>query len=50
MTTTSFTLVGNSADAPAPLLKPLRHVAEILAVSGPDFGYDAARSPHQSPR
>jgi hypothetical protein len=44
MATTSATLVGHSADLPAPLLRPSRatgHAADILDVFDPDLGYDA---------
>jgi hypothetical protein len=51
--TTSFTLVGNSADSPEPLfrLSPATgHVAKILDVSDPDMGYDAETCPYQPPQ
>jgi hypothetical protein len=50
MAKTSFTLVGNSADSPAPLLRPsptTGHDAEMLDVEDPDFGYDAEILPYQ---
>ena len=53
MPPTSFTLVGNSGDSPAPLLRPspaTGHVAEILNASDPDLGYDAAKWPYQQPQ
>jgi hypothetical protein len=48
MATTFFTLVGNSADSPAPLLRPspaTSHDAEMGEVEGLDLGYDADTCP-----
>jgi hypothetical protein len=48
MATTSFTLVGNSADSPAPLLRSspaTSHDAEMGEVEGLDLGYDADTCP-----
>jgi hypothetical protein len=45
---TPFTLVGNSADSPEPLLRPsptTGHDAEILDVSDPYLGYEAEAVP-----
>jgi hypothetical protein len=50
---TPFTPVGNCADSPAPLLRPspaTADEAEKLAVSDPDFGYDAEKFPHKPPQ
>jgi hypothetical protein len=50
---TSFTLVGNSADSPELLLRPLPatgHNAEILDVSDPDLGYYAEKFPYKPPQ
>jgi hypothetical protein len=51
--TASLMLVRNSADSPAPLLRPSPangHDAEILDVSDPDLGYDAETCPYQQPQ
>jgi hypothetical protein len=53
MATISYTLVGNSADSPEPLLRlspATGHAADILDVSDPDVGDDAAKFPYQSPQ
>jgi hypothetical protein len=50
MATTSFTLVGNAAGSPAPLLGPspaTGYAAEMLDVEDPDLGYYAAKFPYQ---
>jgi hypothetical protein len=50
MATTSFSLVGNSADSPEPLLRPspaTGHDAEMLEVEDPNLGYDAETFPHK---
>jgi hypothetical protein len=50
---TSFTMVGNSADSPEPLLRPLPATgldAEILDVSDPDLGYYAEKFPYKLPQ
>jgi hypothetical protein len=51
--TTSFTLVGNSADSPEPLLRPspaTGHDVDMLEISDPDLGYDAETCPSQPPQ
>jgi hypothetical protein len=51
--TTPFTLVGNSADSPAPPLRPspaTGHAAEILDVEDPYLGYDAEKFPYKPPQ
>jgi hypothetical protein len=52
MAMTSFMLVGNAADSPAPLLRPspaTDHDAEMLGVEDPDLGYDAEKFPYKQP-
>ncbi len=52
MATTPFTLVGNSADSPEPILRPSPasgHDAEILDVEDPYLGYDAEKFRISSP-
>src|SRR5262249_21554013 len=49
MAKASFTSVGNSADSPAPPLRPspaTGHAAEILDASDPYLGYDADTFPY----
>jgi hypothetical protein len=51
--TTSFMSVGNSADSPAPLLRPspaTGHEADMRDVSDPDVGDDAETFPSQQPQ
>jgi hypothetical protein len=51
--TTSFTLMGNSADSPEPLLRPsptTSHDADMRDVEDPDLGYDAETCPYQPPQ
>ena len=50
MATTSLTLVGHSADSPEPLLRlspATGQAADMLDVSDPDLGYEAAKLPYQ---
>jgi hypothetical protein len=53
MAKTSFTYLGNSADSPAPPLRPspaTGHAAEILDVEDPYLGYDAEKFPYKPPQ